>query len=197
MEETTRMLSLLFAGKFVSETRFWLNSPVGESVAIGCLALFPLGMVWVITRHMRREWDIGTQLGRSWKGVQRRVRHLVQQSRFLLLKSKAYLVTALGGYDPVLVNLLIYRAALLSQIASSGKFSGGTKPILEGQVQQVQLAILKLDGDYAERFRCKPGVRTVEIINGQGEGMGLAVVDPKTREVRHGYMLAETSGPQR
>jgi hypothetical protein len=116
--------------------------------------------------------------------------------RKLLLLLRGCLLTALRAYDPVKVNHLIYRAALLSQQASSGKYSPGMKHVVLGQIGSVQQAICVLDKTYGEQFRCKSRVRKVEIVNGPGEGMELAGVDPKDGKVCDSHLLAEATGSQ-
>lgn len=146
-------------------------------------------ILWAKLTGRLKEWllNTGVTLRRWYTSLQ----HLVRQLR-------AYLVTVLGGYDPIQVNWLIYRAALLSQQATSGKYSAGMKPVIDGQIQYVQTAICKLDTSYEDQFRKrrKSGLQRVEIVNGAGEGTVIADTYRTAGEVRDSNLLAAPPGSQ-
>ena len=171
------MLCLLHVGKSTSAIISWCAAGVVVLAGIVVSVYVLISLVRLIIRFKQWLSDTG--------------RHRLHT---LLNQLRGYLVTVLGGYDPTKVNWLIYRAALLSQQASSGKYSPGMKHVIGTQVELTQQAICMLDKTYEERFRCKPGVRRVEIINGKAEGMVIAGTDPKDGEICDGYLLAAPPG---
>ena len=181
------MHDLQFVAMLHLATKFWWRCKVVGLAATGCSVC---GLILQAKRTGKlKEWLllIGRKLNQFSVWLSRHYRKL-----------KAYLVTVLGGYDPIQVNWLIYRAALLSQQASSGKYSAGMKPVIDGQIQCVQTAICQLDRTYADRFRRrrKSGLQEVEIINGAGEGTRVAATYRQTGEVCDSYLLAAPPGPQ-
>ena len=176
---------LLFAVMSPRAMKFWSGCKVGALLAIVCTVLYGIFQAWRTGKLLAAYVATKAHAKLFWSMTKR-----------LLVKLKGCLAMALGAYDPVQVNHLIYRAALLSQQASSGKFSPGMKHVVLGQIGYVQQAICALDKTYAEQFRRKPRVQQVVIINGPGEGMELSRPDPKDGKVCDSYLLAAPAGPQ-
>ena len=118
---------------------------------------------------------------------------------FLYLKNRIQnsLIVALGGHNPVTVRYLIYRAGLLADQATSGKFSAGMKPLITEQVRNVRRAIMELDSNYArvKGIRHQPGLSEMEIVLRQGEGWTFRSVSPVVTQVRAGRLLAASAAP--
>ena len=176
---------LLFAVMSPRAMKFLFGCKVGVLLVIACIVLYEIFMAWRTGKLLA-----------AYVGMKAHGKLFWSMTKRLLLKLRGYLAMALGAYDPVQVNHLIYRAALLSQQASSGKFSPGMKHVVLGQIGYVQQAICALDKTYAEQFRRKPHVQCVEIVNGPGEGMELSRVDSKDGKVCDSYLLAAPAGPQ-
>src|SRR5580765_8024762 len=119
--------------------RSLLACKVGASAVILCLVCY----------RIFRAWESG-KLEAAWSAFTKMLGHFRASIRSLAVGLRDFLVTALGGYNPTQVNWLLYRAALLSQQASSGKYSSGMKPVVTGQIHYVQQAICALDKTYAE-----------------------------------------------
>lgn len=92
---------------------------------------------------------------------------------WLKQKFQRRVIKALVGHDPVTVGFLMYRAGLLSDLASAGKFAPGMKPLIEAQIRCVRSAILSLEhghGKYSSLGR-KPGFRNLEASFFEREGI--------------------------
>lgn len=55
------------------------------------------------------------------------------------------IIRFLGGYDPIAVGNLLYRANLLVNLQSYARYSDSVKPVVESQVKAIKMTTLKLD----------------------------------------------------
>lgn len=58
------------------------------------------------------------------------------------------LIRWLGGYDPIAVGCLMYRAGLLTNLQQYARYNPSTQKVVESQVKGIHKAILKLDPVY-------------------------------------------------
>ena len=116
-------------------------------------------------------------------------------ARNLKFRLQRKLILALGGYDPVTVGFLMYRANLLADQALSGRYKGGLWPVVQGQVRAVRAATQKLDRFYGKHQGIKRGFCRVEIVSGNGEGLPVSATCSVAKGVGGKYLLATNLGP--
>ena len=122
--------------------------------------------------------------------------------RYLVNKIQRGLILALGGYDPVKVRNLLYRANLLGdQIANYGCDSSNRDYIVIGQVRAVRRSTIELDPIYArtkgyttEGDGRKRDISELEVIYRGKEGVVTRLPDSNPHKARLRGLLVENPG---
>jgi hypothetical protein len=121
---------------------------------VAVLLAFEFSLVYTIARVKQTGG-----FERCFLAIRRGVRFLDGRRCHLFLSLKGFLVQRLGGYNPVLVNLLIARTTLLLKQKES---LPSTSPIVQGQIRFLKETICNLDPSYETTFYPKSRVSRME-----------------------------------
>ena len=81
----------------------------------------------------------------EWETLKRKLMLPLGKVRHYQEEARRRMILTLGGYDPVTVRFLCYRAGLLSEQTLTGSFSKEMKPLVRGSIKAVRVAIAKLN----------------------------------------------------